>query len=295
MGRGMPACGGGVPVRGRVHVREDGYGLWGLSGISPFWVSGGRRPGPGASISPPPPGGLAGAANCPRGAWCTPQEFFAANKKTLSKDHLATALRAIIMDGPAKTRRTPMLVGPSNTGKSTLVAPFVKLFGFRSVFHKPAGTSAPRDRARVRGCPIPVVSGVGVVGDGAPLRGSDDVPAGHQASGVDRRQRSPGCVRSAARPQPNCVGSAGAAEAMKSAFALRNILKDKRFLYWDDYRPVQYAQGTVEVGTVLSLFNGLPFEVQMPQNVHDGTLGAASQATSDCLPWRPAGLLRPKL
>ena len=95
-----------------------------------------------------------GAANRPRGAWRTPQEFFTANKKTLSRDHLATALRAIIMEGPAKTRRTPMLVGPSNTGKSTLVAPFVKLFGFRSVFHKPAGTSGPRDRVRVRSCPI---------------------------------------------------------------------------------------------------------------------------------------------
>ena len=102
-------------------------------------------------------------------------------------------------------------------------------------------------------------------------------------------------VASDQQPAPNRVGSVGAAEAIKSAFALRNILKDKRFLYWDDYRPVQYAQGTVEVGTVLSLFNGLPFEVQMPQNVHDGTLGAASQATSGCLPWRPAGLLRPKL
>ena len=199
-----------MPVRGRVHLREDGQGPGGALWEFPRLGFGGtsarsRR----AALSPRPP----------RGPCCTFQEFFAANQNTLSRDHLATALRAIIMGGPAKTRRTPMLVGPSNTGKSTLVSPFVQLFGFRSVFHKPA---------------------------------------------------------------------------LKSAFALRNILKDKRFLYWDDYRPVQYAQATVEVGTVLSLFNGLPFEVQMPQNVHDGTLGAASQATSACFPWRPAGLLRPQ-
>ena len=58
-------------------------------------------------------------------------------------------------------------------------------------------------------------------------------------------------------------------------------------MFWDDYRPVQYAQSTVEVGTVLSPFNGLPLEVQMPQNVHDGTLGVASQAPSACLLRRP--------
>ena len=63
------------------------------------------------------------------------------------------------------------------------------------------------------------------------------------------------------------------AKAMKSAFALRNILKDRRLLYWDDFRPVQYAQSTVEVGTLLSLYNGLPFEVQVPQNMHDGYWG----------------------
>ena len=39
---------------------------------------------------------------------------------------------------------------------------------------------------------------------------------------------------------------------------------------WDDYRPVQYAQKTVEVSTMLSLFNGLPFEVQVSQSFNDG-------------------------
>ena len=28
---------------------------------------------------------------------------------------------------------------------------------------------------------------------------------------------------------------------MVSKFALRNILKDKRFRFWDDFRPVEYA------------------------------------------------------
>jgi len=35
--------------------------------------------------------------------------------------------------------------------------------------------------------------------------------------------------------------------ALKSRFALRNILEpNKRFLFWDDYRPVEYAQETVD-------------------------------------------------
>ena len=36
----------------------------------------------------------------------------------------------------------------------------------------------------------------------------------------------------------------------------RNITKDKRFLFWDDYRPVQFGQSTVPVTTFLNLFNG---------------------------------------
>ncbi len=44
--------------------------------------------------------------------------------------------------------------------------------------------------------------------------------------------------------------------ALGSKYGLRNILKDKRFLFWDDYRPVQYGQDTVPVATFLSLFTG---------------------------------------
>ena len=93
------------------------------------------------------------------------------------------------------SRYTPLIVGPSNTGKSTLLLPLDDLFGKKHVFHKPA---------------------------------------------------------------------------LRSKFALRNIMRDKRFLFWDDYRPVEYAQSTVEVSTLLSLFTGHPFEVQVSQSFNDG-------------------------
>ena len=58
--------------------------------------------------------------------------------------------------------------------------------------------------------------------------------------------------------------------ALGSKFALRNLMKEKRFLLWDDYRPVEYAQETVEVPTFLSLFTGQLFEVQVSQAFNDG-------------------------
>ena len=72
-----------------------------------------------------------------------------------------------------------------------------------------------------------------------------------------------------------------------------------RFLLWDDYRPVQYAQKTVEVSTVLSLFNGLPFEVQVSQSFHDGNpdfrwdRGAVATAPQEGL-WDPKGTVTPE-
>ena len=54
-------------------------------------------------------------------------------------------------------------------------------------------------------------------------------------------------------------------------FALRNWLKNKRMVLWDDYRPVQWAaSGVVPVATFLSALQGEPFEIQTPQNTHDG-------------------------
>ena len=56
----------------------------------------------------------------------------------LSRVELAVALRNILLSGPSKTTRAPMIIGPTNSGKSTLVLPFDELFGFVQVFHKPA-------------------------------------------------------------------------------------------------------------------------------------------------------------
>ena len=112
--------------------------------------------------------------SCPHGTACSYAEaaeaFFAANAASLSRVELAVALRNILLHGPSKTTRAPMIIGPTNSGKSTLVLPFDELFGFAQVFHKPA---------------------------------------------------------------------------LGSSFALRNILKEKKFLFWDDFRPVEYGQRTV--------------------------------------------------
>ena len=80
--------------------------------------------------------------SCPHGAACSYAEaaeaFFAANAASLSRVELAVALRNILLSGPSKTTRAPMIIGPTNSGKSTLVLPFDELFGFVQVFHKPA-------------------------------------------------------------------------------------------------------------------------------------------------------------
>ena len=131
---------------------------------------------------------------CPYGA--AAGMIFQQNANSFSPHRLAVALRTIIHTGPSKTCRVPMLVGPSNTGKSTLVYPFDDLFGPKHVFHKPA---------------------------------------------------------------------------LGSTFALRNITKRKRFILWDDYRPVEFAHcQTVPVASFLSLFIGKPTEVQVSQSFNDG-------------------------
>ena len=125
-------------------------------------------------------------------------EIFRKNAGSFSKDALATALRRVLQQGPSKTCRVPFLVGPSNTGKSTLLYPFDDLFGPKKIFRKPA----------------------------------------------------PG-----------------------STFALRSIVKGKRFIFWDDYRPVEYAhKDTVPVATFLSLFIGKNTEIQVSQSLNDGNL-----------------------
>ena len=138
-------------------------------------------------------------AECKHGDKCSyrqaAKEFFEVNKNTLDYVELAAALRAIIVAGPSKTTRTPLIAGPSNSGKSTIVMPFDDLFGSKKVFHKPA---------------------------------------------------------------------------LGSTFPLANIVKEKRFLFWDDYRPVEFAQETIDVATLLSIFNGFPFEVKQSGAFNDG-------------------------
>jgi hypothetical protein len=78
--------------------------------------------------------------------------------------------------------------------------------------------------------------------------------------------------------------------ALTSSMPLANLLKKKRCLYWDDYRPVEYASaGTVPVSTFLSLFGRQYLEVQVSQSFHDGnpdvrwTKGAVMTAKADGL------------
>lgn len=123
--------------------------------------------------------------------------FFRANAANFARGELAAALRAVLVCGCSKTSPVPFLVGPTNSGKSTLLESFDELFGHQHVFHKPALTDAK--------------------------------------------------------------------------YGLRNWLKHKRFAFWDDFRPVEYARaGVLPVATFLNAFNQDWFEIQLPQNAHDG-------------------------
>lgn len=73
-----------------------------------------------------------------------PQEFFENNAASLDQTRLAVSLRNIIVDGPAKSRRVPLIVGPSNSGKTTIILPFDEVFGHAHLFHKPASALAGR-------------------------------------------------------------------------------------------------------------------------------------------------------
>ena len=60
----------------------------------------------------------------------------------MSERGLAVALRDIILAGPSKTVCVPMIVGPFNTSKTTIIEPFDELFGHAQVMHKPAQDSS---------------------------------------------------------------------------------------------------------------------------------------------------------
>jgi len=139
--------------------------------------------------------------SCPHGAGqcsykCAVTQIFEANAATLNVNKLAMLLRGVLQHGPKKTVRVPFLIGPSNSGKSTIVYPFDDLFEPKRVLHKPA---------------------------------------------------------------------------LGSPFGLRNIVGGtKRFIFWDDYRPVEFAEKTVAVSLFLSSFMGQFSEIQVSQSFSDG-------------------------
>lgn len=54
-------------------------------------------------------------------------------------------------------------------------------------------------------------------------------------------------------------------------YALRNWLRQKRFVLWDEFSPVEFAQiGVLPVTQFKKAFNGQWFEIQVPQGFHDG-------------------------
>lgn len=79
---------------------------------------------------------------CPHGPACSyataARQIFQSNAGTMCVRELAASLRGVLQTGPKKTTRVPFLVGPSNTGKSTVIYPFDDLFSPKRVLHKPA-------------------------------------------------------------------------------------------------------------------------------------------------------------
>ena len=155
--------------------------------------------------------------------WEAADDFFARNSATITREELASSMARVVLHGPGKEARVPLIVGSTNAGKSTVLKPLIKVFGFGNVVHRPAE---------------------------------------------------------------------------KATMALANVTKRcKRFIFWDEYRPVEFAvRGTVPVGTFLSLFGGTPLEIQLSQSFNDGngeTLwkrGAAMTAKADGL-WDPMAAL----
>ena len=162
--------------------------------------------------------------------WAAAEMFFENNKPcegSLGVDRrlLANCLRRVIEHGPSKVVRVPMIVGPSNAAKSTLLDPVRAAFGTHAVFNKPKiGASSPLSK---------LVKGL------------------------------------------------------------------KRFIYFDDYRPVDFARlprenATLGVSTFLAMFQGQPFDVQVSQSFNDGhpevtwKRGAALTAPLDGV-WEPRG------
>ena len=163
--------------------------------------------------------------------WAVAHEFFDRNAERpgslgVDRQALAASLRSVLQHGPSKVHRVPLPVGPSNTGKSTILDPVRAVFGPECIFNKPK-----------QGAPCP----------------------------------------------------------------LSKLPRGKRFIYFDDYRPVEYAalpkdNPTVSVTTFLAMFQGQPFDVQVSQSFNDGhpeivwRRGAAMTAKQDGL-WQRMGMV----
>ena len=129
--------------------------------------------------------------------WEAASEFFERNADTLDRKVLAGALSAVIRFGPGKNSRVPLVIGSTNSPKSTVLNAVIDVFGFSNIVHRPGE---------------------------------------------------------------------------KASMALANVMHEhKRFIYWDEYRPVEFAaRGTVPVGQFLSLFSGGAMEITLSQSFNNG-------------------------
>ena len=67
--------------------------------------------------------------------WHSAQAFFQRNSGTIDSDRLAACLAAVLEKGPNKTRRIPLIAGPTNAAKSTVLDPIDEVFGEDNVQH----------------------------------------------------------------------------------------------------------------------------------------------------------------
>lgn len=73
--------------------------------------------------------------------WVAAEAFFERNKASIDRQRVAACFLDVLRFGPAKTRRVPLMTGPTNSGKSTIWNPVDELFGEPYVFHTPAVAS----------------------------------------------------------------------------------------------------------------------------------------------------------
>jgi hypothetical protein len=73
--------------------------------------------------------------------WAQVEGFFHRNRATIDRQRVAACFLDVLRFGPSKTRRVPLMHGPTNSGKSTVWNPVDDLFGEQYVFHTPAVAS----------------------------------------------------------------------------------------------------------------------------------------------------------